>query len=234
VRSNKPSSPAKGAAMRKTHQVSSEESEPEQPESNVDPGAESVDQPSSVGENDIAWPVPAVSMYPLAAALSGLMVWAFGLDWVLVSLIPFVIFLSAMTVIDLRELRIPDKLTKPAASAAGPLLALSLLSDWDDISLVRALLGALAMGAFYFILFFIYPAGMGFGDVKLAPIIGAQLGFFGWIPEVRGLIAAYLIVGPVAILLLIFGRARMKTGFPFGPFMAIGAIVALVLHARGY
>jgi leader peptidase (prepilin peptidase)/N-methyltransferase len=214
--------------------VSSEESEPEQPESNVEAGAASADQPSSVGKNDIAWPVPVVSMYPLAAALSGLMVWAFGLDWVLVSLIPFVIFLSATTVIDLRELRIPDKLTKPAAVAAVPLLALSLLSEWDDISLVRALLGALAMGAFYFTLFFIYPAGMGFGDVKLAPIIGAQLGLFGWVPEVRGLIAAYFIVGPVAVLLLIFGRARMKTEFPFGPFMAIGAIVALVLHARGY
>jgi leader peptidase (prepilin peptidase)/N-methyltransferase len=220
--------------MRKTHQVSSEESEPEQPESNVEAGAASADQPISVGKNDIAWPVPVVSMYPLAAALSGLMVWAFGLDWVLVSLIPFVIFLSATTVIDLRELRIPDKLTKPAAVAAVPLLALSLLSEWDDISLVRALLGALAMGAFYFTLFFIYPAGMGFGDVKLAPIIGAQLGLFGWVPEVRGLIAAYFIVGPVAVLLLIFGRARMKTEFPFGPFMAIGAIVALVLHARGY
>jgi leader peptidase (prepilin peptidase)/N-methyltransferase len=234
LHSNEPSSPVKGVFMRKTHQVSSEESEPEQPESNVEAGAASADQPSSVGKNDIAWPVPVVSMYPLAAALSGLMVWAFGLDWVLVSLIPFVIFLSATTVIDLRELRIPDKLTKPAAVAAVPLLALSLLSEWDDISLVRALLGALAMGAFYFTLFFIYPAGMGFGDVKLAPIIGAQLGLFGWVPEVRGLIAAYFIVGPVAVLLLIFGRARMKTEFPFGPFMAIGAIVALVLHARGY
>jgi len=194
----------------------------------------SVDQPNSVGESDIAWPVPTVAMYPLAAALTGLMLWAFGFDWVLVSVIPFVVFLSVMTVIDFRELRIPDKLTKPAALAAGPLLALSLLSDFDDISLLRALLGALAMGAFYFTLFFIYPAGMGFGDVKLAPIIGAQLGFFGWIPEIRALLGAYLIVGPVAILLLIFGRARMKTGFPFGPFMAAGALVALVLHARGY
>ena len=220
--------------MHKTHVVSSEESKPEQPESDVNSVAKSADQPSSVGENDIAWPVPVAAMYPLATALSGLMVWAFGLDWVLVSLIPFVIFLSAMTVIDLRELRIPDRLTKPAAMAVVPLLALGLLSDWNGISLVRALVGALAMGAFYFILFFIYPVGMGFGDVKLAPIIGAQLGFFGWIPEVRGLIAAYLIVGPVAILLLIFGRAHAKTGFPFGPFMATGAIVALVLHARGY
>ena len=197
------------------------------------PEAES-DRPSSVGENDIAWPVPEMAMWPLAAVLSALMAWAFGWDWVLISVIPFVVFLAVMTVIDLRELRIPDKLTAPAAALAIPLLLLSALTDWDDVSLVRALLGALAMGGFYFVLFFIYPAGMGFGDVKLAPIIGAQLGFFGWIPLVRGLIAAYFIVGPVAILMLLLRRANKKTGFPFGPFMAAGAIVALVLEARGY
>ena len=219
--------------MRKTQPVSSDDREPEQPDE-LEPETESGDTPTSVGENDIAWPVPKVAMYPLAAALSGLMLWAFGVDWVLVSVVPFVVFLSVMTVIDLRELRIPDKLTRPAMVAAIPLLALSSLTDWVDVSLVGALLGALAMGAFYFILFMIYPPGMGWGDVKLAPIIGAQLGFFGLIPAVRGVIAAYLIVGPVALLLLIFGRARMKTGFPFGPFMAAGAIVALVLEARGY
>ena len=222
--------PAKGSSIRKTPSVSGER-EPEIPD---EPETETGDQPESVGENDIAWPVPVVTMYPLAAVLSGVMLWAFGVDWVLVSVIPFVVFLSAMTVIDLRELRIPDKLTRPASVAAIPLLGLSFLTDGLDVSLVGALLGALVMGAFYFILFFIYPAGMGFGDVKLAPIIGAQLGFFGWIPAARGVIAAYLIVGPIAILLLVFGRAHRKTGFPFGPFMAAGSVVALVLEARGY
>lgn len=222
--------PAKGSSIRKTPSVSGER-EPEIPD---EPETETGDQPESVGENDIAWPVPVVTMYPLAAVLSGVMLWAFGIDWVLVSVIPFVVFLSAMTVIDLRELRIPDKLTRPASVAAIPLLGLSFLTDGLDVSLVGALLGALVMGAFYFILFFIYPAGMGFGDVKLAPIIGAQLGFFGWIPVARGVIAAYLIVGPIAILLLVFGRAHRKTGFPFGPFMAAGSVVALVLEARGY
>lgn len=172
-------------------------------------------------------------MWPLAAALVALVTWAFGFDWVLVSVVPFVVLMAVLTVIDLRELRIPDKLTAPAGAAVLPLLALSLFSDWQDLSLIGALLGALAMGSFYFLLFFIYPAGMGFGDVKLAPIIGAQLGFFGWIPLGRGLLAAYLIVGPAAVLLLVFGKARRSTGFPFGPFMAAGAILALVLEARG-
>lgn len=195
--------------------------------------ADQQDRPASVGENDIAWPVPVWAMGPLAVVLAGALAWGFGADWVLVSVVPFAIFLAVMIVIDLRELRIPDKLTAPAAIAAGPLLALSLLSDWDDLSLLRALLGALAMGAFYFVLFIIYPPGMGFGDVKLAPIIGAQLGLFGWVPLIRGVIAAYFIVGPVAILLLIFGRAKRSTGFPFGPFMAAGAVAALLLEAAG-
>ena len=215
------------SAVRKTQTVSSDDGESEDLTDDGSVGAD------DIGADDIAWPVPEATMIPLALALSGLMLWAFGMDWVLISVIPFVVFLSAMTVIDLRELRIPNKLTQPAALAAIPLLALSLLTDWSDVSLLRALFGALAMGGFYFLLFFIYPAGMGFGDVKLAPIIGAQLGFFGWIPEARGVIAAYLIVGPVAILLLILGRAGRKSGFPFGPFMAAGAIVALVLEGRG-
>ncbi len=220
--------------MRKTRAVRNDDDEGVvPPDGEPDREAEDPASAGSVGPDDIAWPVPEWMMLPLAMVLGGLMVWLFGIDWVLVSVVPFAVFLSVMTVIDLRELRIPDRLTRPAAILAVPLLALSLLSDGSEVSLLRAALGALAMGGFYFVLFFIYPAGMGFGDVKLAPIIGAQLGFFGWIPLIRGVIAAYFIVGPVAILLLIFGRARMKSGFPFGPFMAAGALVALALEASG-
>lgn len=195
---------------------------------------ESVTDAGPVGEDDIAWPIPEYTMAPLAVAFVGLTVWAFGFDWVLVSIVPLAALLAVITVIDLRELRIPDKLTGPAAVAALPLLGLSLLSDWDDLSIVRALLGALAMGAFYFALWFVYPKGMGFGDVKLAPILGAQLALFGWIPLIRGIIAAHLVSGPVALVLLLVGRAKLKTGFPFGPFLVAGTLIALVLEARGY
>jgi len=185
-------------------------------------------------QHDIAWPVPEKTMWPLAVVLAAVMVLAFGFDWVLVSIVPLAALLGVITVIDLRELRIPDKLTGPAAVAALPLLALSLLSDWDDLSLLRALLGALAMGGFYFLLWMIYPAGMGFGDVKLAPILGAQLAFFGWVPLVRGVIAAHFISGPIMLILLLFGRAKWKTGVPFGPFLVAGTLVALALEAQGY
>ena len=87
-------------------------------------------------------------------------------------------------------------------------------------------------------MWFIYPPGMGFGDVKLAPIIGAQLGLFGWVPLVRSLIFGHLVSGVVAIAIVLIGlatrgRLRWRTAFPFAPFMVIGAVAALALEATG-
>lgn len=222
--------------MRKTRRVNDDPSD--QPVDDVDPANSAAEtgassRPDSVGENDVAWPIPQVAMWPLAAVFAGLMVWAFGLDWVLVSTVPLAVLLAVITVIDLRELRIPNKLTRPGTVLALPLLALSLMSDWSDLSLMRAVLAGVALGAVYFVIFFIYPPGMGLGDVKLAPILGAQLGLFGWIPVVRAVLLAHVIAGPVALLLLAFGRARKGTGFPFGPFLVAGTLIALVLEGRG-
>jgi len=180
--------------------------------------------------HDLHWPVPLWTQIPLAGAICAALAWAFGADRVLVLLVPFAVLLSAITVIDLRELRVPNRLLAPAAAAALPLLLVAASSTWPDLSLARALLGAAAMGAVYFTLAMIHPAGMGFGDVKLAPLIGATLALFGWVPFVRGLFLAFLIVGPVAIILLLLQRAGAKTGLPFAPFMAAGAIVALILE----
>lgn len=169
-------------------------------------------------------------MVPLIAALCALMVYAFGWSRTLFSSLPFVALLGAITVIDLRELRVPNKLVGPAAIVGVPLLLIASTADWPDVSFGRALLGALALGGGYFLLAMIYPAGMGFGDVKLSPIIGAQLALFGWVPFWRGLLGAFLLVGPVAILLLLLRRARVGTGLPFAPFMAAGAVLALTLE----
>lgn len=187
--------------------------------------------PEADMQHDLHWAVPLSTWVPLAALLCGGLVVAFGADRVLVLLLPFAVLLSAITVIDLRELRVPNRLLKPAAVAAVPLLVIAASSTWPDLSLVRGLLGAVAMGAIYFVLALIHPAGMGFGDVKLSPLIGATLGLFGWVPFARGLFLAFLIVGPVAIVLLVLQRAGAKTGLPFAPFMAAGALVALFLEA---
>lgn len=185
---------------------------------------------------DLAWPVPLWTAAPLAVAVMAVMVWAFGADRVLASVLPFVALLSLITVIDLRELRVPNALLKPASIVAVPLLVIASTSDWIDVSLLRALLGGLVLGAIYFTILMIYPPGMGWGDVKLAPLIGAQLAFFGWIPFVRGLIVSHFVSGIVAIVIVVaslirHGRGQPKKAFPFAPFMVIGAVVALLLEA---
>lgn len=187
------------------------------------------------GIEDLAWPVPLAVTWPLATLVVAALAWSFGVDPVLASVLPFGALLSLLTVIDLRELRVPNAILKPAYVIAVPLLLISATSDWTDTSLVRALIGGAVLGGVYFLILFIYPPGMGWGDVKLAPLIGAQLAFFGWVPFVRSLIVSHLVSGVVALVivgagLLSRGRLRWKIAFPFAPFMAIGAVVALILE----
>ena len=201
----------------------------------VDPSADEPADHADDGIEDLAWRIPLAATWPLAAAVVAALAWAFGVDPVLASVLPFGALLSLLTVIDLRELRVPNAILKPAYVIAVPLLLISATSDWSDTSLARALIGGAVLGAVYFLILFIYPPGMGWGDVKLAPLIGAQLAFFGWVPFVRSLIISHLVSGVVAIVivgagLLSRGGLRWKAAFPFAPFMAIGAVAALILE----
>ena len=72
---------------------------------------------------------------------------------------------------------------------------------------------------------------MGFGDVKLAGLLGLYLGWLGWIELAVGAFAAFLFGGLVGLALLVTGRAGRKSHLPFGPFMLVGALLA-ILAAR--
>lgn len=205
------------------------------------PTRPSADEPSGgsrVETTDLALGVPLAAIPVLALVLSAALWWAFGTDRLLVSLVPFAVLLAAITVIDLRELRVPNRILQPAAIVAVPLLVIASTSNWPDLSLVRVLLGAAVYGGLYFVVLLIYPPGMGWGDVKLAPLLGAQLGLFGWIPLVRSIVIAHVVSGLVAVVIVVVGaasrgRLKGKIAFPFAPFMAIGAIAALVLEGVG-
>lgn len=183
---------------------------------------------------DLALAVPLWTMPVLALLAAATMWWAFGSDLVLVSILPFAALLAVITIIDLRELRVPNRLLQPAAVLAVPLLVAASTSDWPDLSLVRGVLGAAAYGMAYFVVLLIYPPGMGWGDVKLAPLLGAQLGLFGWVPLVRSVLISHAVSGVVALLIVVLGAVlrgrKWKIAFPFAPFMAIGALTALVLE----
>ena len=134
-----------------------------------------------------------------------------------------------LALVDLRVFRLPDVLTLPALAATAALLGLAALLPAHDGSWPRALLGAAAVGLLYLLLFLINPAGMGFGDVKLAPTLGLALGWYGWGALVIGTFAAFALGAVVGLALLVTGRATRKSPLPFGPFMLVGCAVGLLL-----
>ncbi len=131
--------------------------------------------------------------------------------------------------IDLAVRRLPDVLTVPAAAGAAVLLGAAALSPAHQGSWPRALLGAVALLAAYFVLMLVNPAGMGFGDVKLAPTLGLVLGWYGWRFVFYGTFLAFALGALVSVALLATRRATRKTALPFGPFMLLGALGGLLL-----
>lgn len=134
--------------------------------------------------------------------------------------LPLSALLIAVAVIDLERRIIPNRLVLAAlayALIAAPLVARSELVE----------LAAAAAGAFLalFVVALAYPAGMGMGDVKLAGVLGLYLGV-GVIPA---LFVAFLVGAVVGIVLIAReGRGARKRGVPFGPFLALGALVGIL------
>jgi leader peptidase (prepilin peptidase) / N-methyltransferase len=178
---------------------------------------------------------PISARYPLVEAATGVAFGAVaaweGLSWRLPALLYLAAISIALTMIDLELKRLPNAITLPSYPIAGALLTLAALGDAEPGRLLRAAICAAALYAFYFVLMVVKPGGMGFGDVKLAGVLGLYLGFFGWQHAVVGPFLAFLLGGVVGIVLMALGRAGRKTQIPFGPYMMAGAWLALAYAA---
>jgi leader peptidase (prepilin peptidase)/N-methyltransferase len=73
---------------------------------------------------------------------------------------------------------------------------------------------------------------MGFGDVKLAGVLGLYLGWLGWGPLAVGAFLAFLLGGVLGALLMALGKAGRKSAIPFGPWMLAGALIAVFVGQR--
>lgn len=144
------------------------------------------------------------------------------------ALTPVAVLLAA---VDRRVHRLPDPLTLPLAAAVVLLLGGAALLPGHAGSWTSGLLGGLALGGFYFLLFLINPNGMGFGDVKLALGLGVALGWYGWTVLFVGGFAGFLFGALYGLALVLLRRAGRRTGIPFGPFMLGGALTGLLLGA---
>ncbi len=76
---------------------------------------------------------------------------------------------------------------------------------------------------------FVQPKAMGFGDVKLAGVLGLVLGYLSWSALVIGAFLGFLLGALVGVAVIAAGRASRKSAIPFGPFMIAGALLALFL-----
>ena len=154
-----------------------------------------------------------------------------GRDWWLVALVPLVPVCVALAVVDWHTRLLPSRIVLPATAyvLVVALVGWGLSGDPDD--LVRAAIGLVIARSAYWLLWFVHSAGMGFGDVRLAALLGFSLGHVGWGELLLGMYAGFLVFGLPGLLLALvrWDRALLKTPFPFGPFMLVGALIGLVV-----
>lgn len=172
------------------------------------------------------------TQYPLVevtcAVVFAAIGWRIGLDWALPAFLLFGWLLVVLAVIDMQTRRIPNRLTYPLTPALLVLLVAAALLEGTPGSAMRAVICGLVAFALLLVLALINPRGMGMGDVKLAGFIGLGLGYLGWGHLWVGLFLGFFGGGVIAALLLALRLRTRKDHIPFGPWLAIGALVALL------
>jgi leader peptidase (prepilin peptidase)/N-methyltransferase len=175
--------------------------------------------------------------YPLielgTGLLFGLAAWKFGLSIELFLYAALFWTLVVLTVIDLEHQLLPNRIVYPAFIVGLVGLIVAALVDSDLHRLFTAGMGALIFGGFFFVVAFMVPKGMGMGDVKLGFVLGTFLGYLGAPGLVLvGMFLAFLSGGVIGIATLLFRGGNRKTMLPFGPFLALGAVVAIFWGQR--
>ena len=162
------------------------------------------------------------------SALLGLLAGAAG-RWSAV--LPAYVALAAvavvLVVVDVEHHRLPNRLLCPAAVAAVVLLAVAAASRHDWLAFFRAVEAAGVVYVVFFVLALISPRSLGMGDVRLAALLGAYLGFRSWPLVYLGLLAGFVLAAVVAVVLLAGRRATRATALPFGPALIVGALLVL-------
>lgn len=176
-------------------------------------------------------PIPL--RYPLveagSAALFAAAAVVIGLEWYLPAYLWFAALSLALVVTDLDAKRIPNRILYPGTAVAAALLAAGSAASGDLPALARAFIGGLG----YFIGLLV-PAlaargSFGFGDVKLAFLLGLFSAHRSWEALVASVFAAFVLGGLAAIWLLATGRSGRKDTIAFGPAMVVGAWVGIAL-----
>lgn len=133
----------------------------------------------------------------------------------------------ALAAIDFETHRLPNEIVLPSYPVLAVLLTVAALVEGHAGNLVRAAIGMVALAAFFLLVVLVYPKGMGWGDVKLAGLLGMAMGYVSWASLVFGSFAGFALGAIVGVVVIATGGTR-KTAVPFGPFMILGAFGGLL------
>ena len=168
----------------------------------------------------IPWVYPAVELTTALLVAGCILAFGVTLDALVAAF--FCAVLVVVSATDLAHRIIPNRVVVPAAAVV--LVAQTLLHPSPEWAL-----GALGAAGFLLVAAIAYPGGMGMGDVKLALLMGAMLGRNVAVALMLGMVLALV---PSVALLVRHGSAARKMGIPFGPFLALGSVLALFWGGR--
>jgi leader peptidase (prepilin peptidase)/N-methyltransferase len=165
----------------------------------------------------------------LSGALFSGMALRFGESWVLPAFLVFAAGLVTLSVIDLRLQLLPNRVVYPLAEATVVLLGVAAIGESDGGAFLRALACGFGAMAAFTLLHLLSPRAMGFGDVKLSFVLGLALGWLSVGETVLGLLLGFIYGALIGLVLLASKARSRKDHIPFGPFMAAGALTAVLV-----
>ncbi|PFG19631.1 prepilin peptidase [Serinibacter salmoneus] len=152
-----------------------------------------------------------------------------ALGWAALGCLVIVATAAAACLVDLAAHRLPDVLVLRGWVAGIVLVALGCLAQQDLETLLRAVVASAGTWSLLAALAWLYPPGLGFGDVKLAGALAVVTGAFSITAPVLALALAFLTGGVTALVLLVLGQASRGTAIPFGPVLLAGTLAALTM-----
>jgi leader peptidase (prepilin peptidase)/N-methyltransferase len=112
------------------------------------------------------------------------------------------------------------------------LLAIASATTGEWGALLRAVICGFGGWVVYAALAFLVPGGLGLGDATLGGLVALPLGYVGWSVPILGFVVAYLVSGLVAVVGLALRRLSLRSHIAFGPFIVVGALVAVLLRLQ--
>ena len=176
----------------------------------------------------ISWRYPAIEALTMLAFV-GVGIWQGGLTWMTPALLIFVCASIALAMTDIDTLRLPDEIVFPSTVLVGMALVAAAAGSGQWDSLLRGVLAGAIYTAGYAALWFLSAGrGLGFGDVKIAFMLGLMAGYLSWEAAAVSVFAAWLTGGIIAGIGMMTGRIKRGSHVPFGPFLIVGCWIGMV------